>query len=166
MMRFSLLSRTKVKERCAVCKRDLPKFKYKPRSGWNIYGYLCGDCHVRKTMEYSVQHESRYDKERQETNEEKNELAFLECGLCSTEFTSEADLLRPKWQWNMEMGLKLCKQCYAVRNSEYERRINFCALCGKKLSFFRYNPKPKWKMEGQLCRSCWDSSNTQWKRQG
>ena len=30
-------------------------------------------------------------------------------------------------------------------------------MCGAKLGFFRYNPKTKWKVDGQLCRKCWDS---------
>jgi hypothetical protein len=53
----------------------------------------------------------------------------------------------------------LCSDCYAKKGYEFERRINFCNSCSKKLGFIRYNPKPKWKMTGQMCKNCWDSKN-------
>jgi hypothetical protein len=31
------------------------------------------------------------------------------------------------------------------------------------LGFVRYNPKPKWEVEGQLCRQCWDKRNETYK---
>jgi hypothetical protein len=29
------------------------------------------------------------------------------------------------------------------------------------MKLFRYNPKPKWKIEGQLCRKCWDGKKAE-----
>ena len=39
---------------------------------------------------------------------------------------------------------------------EHAAKKNYCSLCGTKMGLFRYNPKPKWKIDGQLCRKCWD----------
>jgi len=38
---------------------------------------------------------------------------------------------------------------------------NFCALCGGKMGLIRYNPKGTWKVEGQLCRKCWDGKKAE-----
>src|SRR6266513_777511 len=48
----------------------------------------------------------------------------------------------------------LCKKQLA-----YDIKINFCSLCKNRMGFFRYNPKPKWQIQGQLCKECWDSTN-------
>lgn len=79
------------------------------------------------------------------------------CSFCQCKI--ETDVLRPNWRWGLEPNTSLCNDCYAKKRSEFERRMNFCNTCNKKLGFIRYNPKPKWKMTGQMCRKCWDSRN-------
>lgn len=160
-MWFPLLTRKKDNAHCVICNKELKKFRYKPRSEWNMVGLLCGDCHIKKTMEYSEDTHQR-EKQRQHRNEE-HELETAKCAVCDG--TSEVEQLKPKWQWNMDSNSMLCKRCFARKDLEYEKRINYCALCGTKMSFFRYNPKPRWRVEGQLCRRCWDTSNARWKNQ-
>jgi hypothetical protein len=164
-MWFPLLTRNKAKEHCAVCNKELIKFRYKPRNEWDIQGMLCGDCHVIKSMEHSGRTESSGSKNRHQTVEDEKEVS-LKCGMCDADIDSGSEHLKAKWQWNMDTNLILCKRCYSIKSKEYEKRINYCAVCGNKMSFFRYNPKPKWKIEGQLCRRCWDNSNIHWENQG
>jgi hypothetical protein len=59
----------------------------------------------------------------------------------------------------MDSGIVLCPQCYDKSEAEFTRKLNFCAICSKKIGFIRYNPKPKWAIDGQLCRRCWDERN-------
>lgn len=164
-MWFPLLTRNKAKEHCAVCNKELIKFRYKPRNEWDIQGMLCGDCHVIKSMEHSGRTESSGSKNRHQMAEDEKEVS-VKCGMCDADFDSGSEHLKAKWQWNMDTNLILCKRCYSIKSKEYEKRINYCAICGNKMSFFRYNPKPKWKIDGQLCRRCWDNSNIHWKNQG
>lgn len=164
-MWFPLLTRNKAKEHCAVCNKELIKFRYKPRNEWDIQGMLCGDCHVIKSMEHSGRTESSGSKNRHQMAEDEKEVS-VKCGMCDADFDSGSEHLKAKWQWNMDTNLILCKRCYSIKSKEYEKRINYCAVCGNKMSFFRYNPKPKWKIDGQLCRRCWDNSNIHWKNQG
>ena len=164
-MWFPLLTRNKAKEHCAVCNKELIKFRYKPRNEWDIQGMLCGDCHVIKSMEHSGRTESSGSRNLHQTAEDEKEVS-LKCGMCDADFDSGSEHLKAKWQWNMDTNLILCKRCYNIKSKEYEKRINYCAVCGNKMSFFRYNPKPKWKIDGQLCRRCWDNSNIHWKNQG
>lgn len=163
-MWFPLLTRNKIKENCAVCNRELLKFRYRPRNEWNIHGMICGDCHVMKSMEYSGRSETSGDKKRHDLIEDEKKIS-PKCGGCNSDIDSGSEHYRPKWQWNLDTSLILCKRCYSLKSKEYEKRINYCAVCGNKMSFFRYNPKPKWKIGGQLCRRCWDNSNTRWKNQ-
>lgn len=163
-MWFPLLTRNKAKEHCAVCNKELIKFRYKPRNEWDIQGMLCGDCHVIKSMEHSGRTERSGSKNRHQMAEDEKEVS-LKCGMCDADFDSGSEHLKAKWQWNMDTNLILCKRCYSIKSKEYEKRINYCAVCGNKMSFFRYNPKPKWKIDGQLCRRCWDNSNIHWKNQ-
>ena len=164
-MWFPLLTRNKAKDHCSVCKKELTRFRYRPLKEWNIEGVLCGDCHVIKSMEYSGSTRSTVDKKRQDIIEDDKEL-ISKCGICNARTGPDSESLKPKWQWNVDTNLVLCKRCYSSKSKEYERRINYCAACGNKMSFFRYNPKPKWKIDGQLCRKCWDDSNKYWKNQG
>lgn len=125
------------------------KHKYKPPDDSGIEGLLCADCHIDKTKEQVLKKQ-----------EEKKRLqeARDRCSICAKDL-EEADKNKPKWQWEMGTGSVLCEECYESKRIEFEKKINFCAICQKKLSFFRYNPKPKWKMVGQLCRTCWDNCN-------
>ena len=124
---------------------------------------LCGDCHVMKSMEYSGRTE--VVKEETAGHDRREKEASQKCGMCNADIGSGSEWLKPKWQWNMDTNLILCKRCYSLKSKEYENRINYCAVCGNKMPFFRYNPKPKWKIDGQLCRRCWDNSNNRWKNQ-
>ena len=133
---------------CANCGQVL-KHKYKPPDDSEIEGFLCADCHIDKTKEQVLKKQ-----------EEKKRLqeAKGRCSICAKEL-EEADKNKPKWQWEMGTGSVLCEECYDNKRTEFEKKINFCAICQKKLSFFRYNPKPKWKLVGQLCKTCWDNRN-------
>jgi hypothetical protein len=163
-MWFSLPTPNKAKEHCAVCNKELIKFRYRPRNEWDIRGMLCGDCHVVKSMEHSGRTESSGSKKRHATIEVEKEVS-PRCGICNADISSGSESFKPKWQWNMYTNLILCKHCYNLKSKEYEKRINYCAVCGNKMPFFRYNPKPRWKIDGQLCRRCWDDSNNHWKNQ-
>jgi rRNA maturation endonuclease Nob1 len=54
----------------------------------------------------------------------------------------------------------LCKNCFDQKEKDFNTKKEFCSICGAKLNFFRYNAKSKWELEGQLCRTCWDSQKT------
>ena len=83
--------------------------------------------------------------------------ASVFCSFCQCEV--KANGLQANWKWNLEPNTLLCSECYTKKANEYERRINYCNSCQKKLGFIRYNPKPIWKLSGQMCRRCWDSKN-------
>ena len=55
----------------------------------------------------------------------------------------------------------LCKECFDKKEELFIIKKNFCSLCGAMLDLIRHNPKGKWKIEGQLCRSCWDSKKAE-----
>jgi hypothetical protein len=69
----------------------------------------------------------------------------------------------PHWKWNLDKNIKFCMKCYGTKEIEYEKLMNYCVVCSSKLKFIRYNPKPEWKLRGQLCRMCWDSQNRKYK---
>ena len=46
-----------------------------------------------------------------------------------------------------------------TKDGEHEKRTNFCAVCNGKLGIIYYHPKPAWKIEGNLCKKCWDNRN-------
>lgn len=79
------------------------------------------------------------------------------CAICKEQIIGE--IKRPHWKWNMDSIQNLCLDCYNTKNIEYERRSNYCINCNEKLKFIRYNPKPSWNINGQLCRPCWDDKN-------
>ena len=70
---------------------------------------------------------------------------------------------KPHWKWDIDNNIKICSNCYNLKEKEYKRNLNYCNICSSKLKFIRYNPKPEWKMEGQLCRRCWDIKNNDYK---
>ena len=127
---------------CTVCGREL-RHKYKPSKDWNMQGFLCADCHIEKTKEFALKE--------QEPEVEK-------CALCARQI-EEGESKKARWQWNLEAGAVVCAPCFEKRDREHERLVNFCASCNVKMGVIRYNPKPEWKVEGQLCRKCWDSKN-------
>jgi hypothetical protein len=126
---------------CVVCGKELGRYKYKPNEDWNLDGLLCSDCHIEKTKEFMLKQE-----------EEK-------CAVCDKEIIEKEDRNKPKWQWEMESGVLLCKACFQKKDSDYNKRMNSCAICNGKLGMFFYHPKPAWHIEGNLCRKCWDKQN-------
>lgn len=121
---------------CSLCKKEL-KRKYKPQEEWKIEGFLCSDCHIEKTKEFAL----------------KKDV----CAICKGDPGDIA--LKPRWQWNMELGSVLCQTCFNNKDADFNKKLEFCIICNRKMGFVRYNPKPAWKIDGQMCRSCWDSRN-------
>ena len=80
------------------------------------------------------------------------------CDECKKKLDEEGK--RPHWKWNFDRNLRFCEKCYKIKGDDYEKLMNYCIICNSKLGFIRYNPKPKWKIKGQLCRKCWDNKNT------
>ena len=130
---------------CTICNKEL-KYKYKAAKEWNIEGYLCADCHIDKTKEFI-------------TKKQQYEETPDNCVICEKEIESESEKKKPRWQWNMASGSLLCSDCFEKKELSYDKRLNFCSMCNKKIGFIRYNPKPKWKIDGQLCKNCWDKTN-------
>jgi hypothetical protein len=126
---------------CAVCNKELGRYKYKPNEEWDIDGLLCGDCHIEKTKEFILKQEVE------------------NCALCGKELIEKEDKNKAKWQWEMESGTLLCVTCFQKKDTEYSKRMNFCSICNGKLGMFFYHPKPAWHIEGNLCRKCWDKQN-------
>lgn len=133
---------------CAVCGKELGRHKYKPSEEWGIEGMLCSSCHLEKTKEFMLKQKEIPDR----------------CAVCKKELADhddndDADRYKPRWQWEMEPGTLLCKSCYQKKEADYNRKLNFCAVCNGKLGLFYYHPKPAWQIEGNLCRKCWDRQN-------
>jgi hypothetical protein len=84
--------------------------------------------------------------------------SIFTCNGCKKKLDDEGK--RPHWKWNFDRNLRFCEKCYKTKEDDYEKLINYCIICNSKLGFIRYNPKPKWKIKGQLCRKCWDNKNT------
>ena len=113
---------------CTICKKPT-KHKHKAKKEWYIESPLCGDCYISKMQE-------QFD---------GNVKSF--CCTCKIK-KKVSELWEPRWQWDMQ-GL-LCKTCFDKKESDFNSKKAFCTLCGIKLGFFRYNPKPNWKIEGQM----------------
>ncbi len=137
-----MLFRKKERERCAVCNKELDH-KHRPKEEWGIDGFLCGDCHLDKMREYYA--EGKIPKKKTE-----------KCDFCGRTVDPE-DLYKPHKGLNLKG--KVCKQCLEGKQKEAQKKFEYCAICGKKLGRFRYNPKNKWNIDGQLCRKCWDAQN-------
>jgi hypothetical protein len=140
--------------RCAVCSKELLRHKYKPSPNWNIKGLLCSDCHFEKTRDFILNAEREKEKE-----SKRKELQDRTCRLCNSIIGLDHEKKKPNWKWGMDSETVLCTPCYDKMEADFERKKNFCAICDKKIGFFRYNPKQKWRIDGQLCRQCWDNQN-------
>jgi len=127
---------------CAVCGKELGRYKYKPSKEWGIDGKLCSDCHIEKTREFMTKEAEAPDI----------------CVSCGKEIIG--DSRKPKWQWEMEPGSLLCKLCFDRKESDFNKKTNFCVICNTKLGMIYYHPKLTWNIEGKLCRKCWDSRNS------
>ena len=103
--------------------------------------------------------EDSIDGEKTGKGEQDNRDQEERCNNCKEKV--ENDWKKPNWKWNMDRDTKLCLKCYSLKEKEYEKLLNYCAICNSKLKFFRYNPKHRWKLKGQLCRKCWDLQNNQ-----
>ena len=133
---------------CTLCKKDL-RFKYKAEKSWNITGYLCSDCHMKTAKEFFI---------KQQEEEKQLTMKQSQCFMCHKIVEEEKKKIA-RWQWGMENDTFLCERCYNQKETAYQTKINFCVNCGIKIGFIRYNPKPKWNIDGQLCRKCWDTIN-------
>ena len=51
------------------------------------------------------------------------------CNSCQCKI--KTDVLRPNWRWNLEPNTYLCTDCYAKKDYEFQRRMNFCNSCKK-----------------------------------
>lgn len=147
---LSMFGKKKAPINCAVCGRELGRHRYKPAREWNMGEdlMLCGGCHVEKTKEFMLR-------------QQEAEAAADVCAMCKKEIAEGAKASKPRWQWEMEAGSLLCQTCYEKKDAEFNKKLNYCALCGAKIGIIRYNPKPAWKVEGQLCRKCWDGRNAE-----
>ncbi len=47
------------------------------------------------------------------------------------------------------------------KEKDFAQKKNFCSLCEKKMGLIRHNPKGHWKIDGQLCRKCWDKKKAE-----
>lgn len=83
------------------------------------------------------------------------------CNRCKEKLSEEWK--KPNWKWNLDKDIKFCLNCYDIKEKEHEKIMNYCIICDSKLKFLRYNPKPEWKIKGQLCRKCWDYKNAEYK---
>jgi hypothetical protein len=128
---------------CSICNKET-KFKYKPSKEWNIEGFLCADCHMEKTREF--------------ISRQQQQIPEM-CIICKKQLETEEEKKKPRWQWNMDSGSVLCNDCFQKQELNFEKKHNFCSICNQKMGFIRYNPKPKWKIDGQLCKQCWDKTN-------
>ncbi|HSA72700.1 MAG TPA: hypothetical protein VLD84_01985 [Nitrososphaeraceae archaeon] len=95
---------------------------------------------------------------KQKEEEAKIKQRQNQCFICNAIIDGDQKK-NPRWQWGLETDISLCKKCYDKKELDYQTKINFCVKCGKKIGFFRYNPKPKWQIDGQFCRKCWDMIN-------
>jgi hypothetical protein len=100
------------------------------------------------------------DNEDKKDNEEGLGVDEYICNRCKEKLDTEGK--RPHWKWNFDRNLRFCKKCYKIQEVDYEKSVNYCVTCNSKLGFIRYNPKPKWKIKGQLCRKCWDNKNNKY----
>ena len=92
---------------------------------------------------------------KQQEEEEQLRKIQNQCFICH-KIIDEQKKKKARWQWGLENDVFLCEKCYSQKEQNYQTKINFCVKCGKKIGLIRYNPKPQWKIDGQLCRKCWD----------
>ena len=95
---------------------------------------------------------------KQQEEEEQLIKKQNQCFICHN-IIDQDKKKKARWQWRMENDIFLCEKCYNKKEQDYQTKIDFCVKCGKKIGFIRYNPKPRWKVDGQLCRKCWDAIN-------
>lgn len=119
-----------------------------------MQGLLCSDCHIEKTRDFVLRAEE--EKKRELKQKEKEDRT---CDRCNNMIALDTDKKKPEWKWNMDNVKVLCPQCYEKTEADFNKKLNFCAVCDIKMGFIRYNPKPKWRIDGQLCRRCWDEQN-------
>lgn len=151
---FGRKSKKRRNEHCTVCKKEISGHRYKPSPEWNLQGFLCSDCHIEKTRDFILRTE---EEKRRELEQKEKENST--CDICKTVIALDADKKKPEWKWNKDKVKVLCPQCYEKTEADFNRKLNFCAVCDIKMGFIRYNPKPKWRIDGQLCRKCWDEQN-------
>ncbi len=125
----------------------------------NIGEYLEESPGSKKENKMQIQEEPKDEDKKGDIEEEEDDL----CNRCKQKLDEEWK--KPHWKWNLDNNIKFCLDCYNIKETEYEKILNYCILCDSKLKFLRYNPRPEWKIKGQLCRKCWDSKNSEFKSQ-
>ena len=130
----------KNRERCAVCGKEI-QHKYRPMDEWTINGFLCGDCHLDKMKEFYI---------------EGKKPKVENCELCGKNLESRDTYELHK---GLNLSSRVCAECFEIKRKEVDKKLENCITCGKKLGFFRYNPRREWNIDGQLCRKCWSSHN-------
>ena len=68
---------------------------------------------------------------------EKVRQPCVECGTTR----KITDLWEPRWQWDIE-GL-LCKDCFDKKEASFEKKKNFCSMCGGKNEIFEIQAQTK-----------------------
>ena len=116
----------------------------------------------KEHLKDNVQVESNINNTVDNSNPINSETNYLICFMCKEKISSE--IKKPEWKWNLNTIQPMCIVCYERKSKEYEKIINYCNECNKRLGFIRYNPKPLWGVNGQLCRACWDLKNSTFKK--
>ena len=57
------------------------------------------------------------------------------------------------------VGHTIMQIVLSKKDADYNKKLNFCAICNCKLGMFHYHPKPAWQIDGNPCRKCWDRRN-------
>ena len=116
----------------------------------------------KEHLKDNVQLESNINNTVDNSNPINSETNYQICFMCKKIISSE--IKKPEWKWNLNTIQPMCIVCYERKSKEYEKIINYCNECNKRLGFIRYNPKPLWGVNGQLCRACWDLKNSTFKK--
>ena len=116
----------------------------------------------KEVLKDNEQGESNINNTVDNSNPINSETNYLKCFMCKEKISSE--IKKPEWKWNLNTIQPMCIVCYERKSKEYEKIINYCNECNKRLGFIRYNPKPLWGVNGQLCRACWDLKNSTFKK--
>lgn len=111
----------------------------------------------KQQQQQKIQEGEREVENKMGTEDENEDI----CNRCKEKLSEEWK--KPNWKWNLDKGIKFCLNCYEIKEKEHENIMNYCIICDSKLKFLRYNPKPEWKIKGQLCRKCWDYKNAEYK---
>ena len=57
------------------------------------------------------------------------------------------------WYYIALIGIPIT---YWLTSRLFVKSPKYCSICNIKLSLKRYVPKPKWNVQGHLCKDCWN----------